>query len=416
MTTPTPVLAPCKDVASTPIRTIGESRRRTALDRDRRQPIARTPSTSSASPERSHDLPPRLPGAPLGAARTRRARLLGGPRRPAPRPPGGPARPPRDHHDRPHRRGGRLPSGAGPAGDGFSASVGVDEGTQMVALSWAGGGAPYGELRIRSRGTDGTWTAWQDLEATEGLDEGPDAGAPEQGNGRHGVGPIWLGTEGAEQVDVRVHGGSFPDLSMEAMRWIDPVTPAGAAAGAEPSGPGIIGRDAWAPGGWRGRQPRLPRPADLRRPAPLRRGAPHRQRQRLLAVTDRRAPRRHLPVPHRLPRLVRHRLQLLRRPLRSHLAGPERRPRRAHHRRALEGLQHRQRGRRVPRAVPAGCLAGGRQPDPGRARRALRAAGVEVQHPRREPPGKGDRRERREHEVRRGRLGDDPPRSSGTRA
>ena len=120
--------------------------------------------------------------------------------------------------------------------------------------------------------------------------------------------------------------------------------------------------------GLAGRQPRLPRPADLRRPPPLRRGAPHRQRQRLLAVTDGRDPRRHLPVPHRLPRLVRHRLQLLRRSLRSHLAGPDRRPRRADHRRALEGLQHRQRGRRVPRAVPAGGVAGSRQPDPGRAR------------------------------------------------
>ena len=156
------------------------------------------------------------------------------------------------------RAASRSAASAASAGDGFSASVGVDEGTQMVALSWAGGAAPDGALRIRSRGTDGTWTAWQDLEATEGLDEGPDAGAPEQGNGRHGVGPIWLGTEGAEQVDVRVEGGSFPDLSMEAMRWIDPVTPAGSPAGAEPSGPGIIGRDAWAPGGWRGDNPGCP--------------------------------------------------------------------------------------------------------------------------------------------------------------
>ena len=174
-------------------------------------------------------------------------------------PQAGPARPPRDHHDRPHRRAGPPPGAAPPRPrDGFSASVGVDEGTQMVALTWAGGAAPDGELRIRSRGTDGTWTAWQDLEATEGLDEGPDAGAAEQGNGRQGVGPIWLGTEGAEQVDVRVDGGSFADLSMDAMRWIDPVTPAGSAAGAEPSGPGIIGRDAWAPGGWRGDNPGCP--------------------------------------------------------------------------------------------------------------------------------------------------------------
>ena len=41
-------------------------------------------------------------------------------------------------------------------------------------------------LRIRSRGTDGTWTGWEELEADERLDEGPDAGSAEQGNGRPG--------------------------------------------------------------------------------------------------------------------------------------------------------------------------------------------------------------------------------------
>ena len=144
------------------------------------------------------------------------------------------------------------------ATDGFSTSVGVDDGTQMVGLSWDVGSTPDGALRLRSRGTDGTWTAWEDLEATEGLDEGPDVGAAEQGNGRRGIGPIWLGTHGAEQVDVRVDGGSFTDLSMEAMRWIDPVGPPGQAAGAEPAGPGIIGRSAWAPGSWRGDNPGCP--------------------------------------------------------------------------------------------------------------------------------------------------------------
>ncbi|HKP99576.1 MAG TPA: hypothetical protein VJ735_04540, partial [Actinomycetes bacterium] len=47
--------------------------------------------------------------------------------------------------------------------------------------------------------------------------------------------------------------GSFGSVSMQAMRWIDPVAGSGPPpAGAEPAGPGIIGRDAWAPGGWRG--------------------------------------------------------------------------------------------------------------------------------------------------------------------
>jgi uncharacterized protein with LGFP repeats len=55
-----------------------------------------------------------------------------------------------------------------------------------------------------------------------------------------------------------VDDGSFADLSMDAMRWIEPVGPSGQAAGAEPAGPGIIGRDAWAPGGWRGDNPGCP--------------------------------------------------------------------------------------------------------------------------------------------------------------
>jgi len=136
--------------------------------------------------------------------------------------------------------------------------VGVDHGTQMVALTWAGDTATGGVARIRSRGTDGAWTGWERLDADEMVDEGPDAGAPERGNGRHGVGPIWLGHDGAQQVEVEVDKGSFGDLSMQAMRWIEPTGPSGQPAGAEPAGPGIIGRDAWAPGGWRGDNPGCP--------------------------------------------------------------------------------------------------------------------------------------------------------------
>jgi hypothetical protein len=140
---------------------------------------------------------------------------------------------------------------------GWSRSVGIDRGTQMVALTWDGGSAP-GDLRLRSRGTDGRWTGWEHLEAAEAVDEGPDGGSTERGNGRRGVGPIWLGRDGAERVEVAVDGGAFADLSMQAMRWIEPVAGPGDPAGAEPPGPGIIGRGSWAPGGWRGDNPGCP--------------------------------------------------------------------------------------------------------------------------------------------------------------
>jgi hypothetical protein len=141
---------------------------------------------------------------------------------------------------------------------GWRRSVGVDRGTQMVALTWDATTPPDAVARIRSRGTDGAWTGWERLDADETVDEGPDPGAAERGNGRHGVGPIWLGHDGAQQVEVAVDKGSFGDLSMEAMRWIEPTGPSGQPAGAEPAGPAIIGRDAWAPGGWRGDNPGCP--------------------------------------------------------------------------------------------------------------------------------------------------------------
>jgi hypothetical protein len=150
------------------------------------------------------------------------------------------------------RSDGRTSSTSATATDGWSSSVEVDDGTQMVALTWDDATAPTAALAVRSRGADGRWSDWVHVDADEQADEGPDAATGETGNGRAGVGPIWLGRDGAEQVQVRVDDGAFPDLTLQAMRWIDPVGPAGDPAGAEPDGPGIIGRSAWAPGGWRG--------------------------------------------------------------------------------------------------------------------------------------------------------------------
>ncbi len=139
---------------------------------------------------------------------------------------------------------------SGPAAEGWSAAVDLAERTQMVAVTWARAGAPAdAAVAVRSR-HDRAWSPWQTLTADP--DEGPDSG----GNGRAGVGPVWLGADGADRVEVRVQRGRLDAISMLRMRWIEPTPGSGPApADAEPAGPGIIGRSAWAPGGWRGDNP-----------------------------------------------------------------------------------------------------------------------------------------------------------------
>ena len=66
---------------------------------------------------------------------------------------------------------------------------------------------------------------------------------------------------------------------------------------------------------------------------------PHGQRQRLHARRGARHPAEHLRVPHAVPRLERHRLQLPRRQVRPHLGGPVRRRRPPRRRRAHAQLQ-----------------------------------------------------------------------------
>ncbi len=139
---------------------------------------------------------------------------------------------------------------AGPAAVGWTAAVDLADRTQMVAFTWdRAGPADDGTVAVRSR-HDRAWSRWQVL--TPDPDEGPDAG----GNGRTGVGPVWLGTDGADRVEVRVQRGRLDQLSLLRMRWIDPTPGTGPpAADAEPVGPSIIPRSAWAPGGWRGDNP-----------------------------------------------------------------------------------------------------------------------------------------------------------------
>jgi len=124
---------------------------------------------------------------------------------------------------------------------GWSAEVPVDDGTQMVSLTWAG--SSDAAVRVRAPKPGGGWGPWLDLHSDP--DEGPDQG----GNGRNGVGPVFLGHDGSDTVQIEVESGSLTDLRMDAMAWVPPT--AGNGAGAEPAGPRIHSRSEWAPGGWR---------------------------------------------------------------------------------------------------------------------------------------------------------------------
>ena len=108
--------------------------------------------------------------------------------------------------------------------------------------------------------------------------------------------------------------------------------------------------------------------------------APHGQRQRLHPGRGAGDHPQHLRVPHQEPRLVRHRLQLPRRPVRSDLGGPVRRHRPPGRRRAhaqLQRLRLRDVGDRQLRHRPAVQRHG-----PG-VRRALRVEAVAARHQRR---------------------------------
>ena len=121
--------------------------------------------------------------------------------------------------------------------------------------------------------------------------------------------------------------------------------------------------------------------AVARRPAPLQphhqagARAPHGERQRLPARRRARADPGDVPLPHALPGLVRHRLQLPRRPVRPDLDRPRRRLGPARARRPHAGLQRdvgRRRRDRELRARPPRR----RGPRRGRRRRRVEAAPV----------------------------------------
>lgn len=132
---------------------------------------------------------------------------------------------------------------------GWSTTVELLPGTQMVALSWDGAtSAPDGAVAVRARSGEavGDWST----HAPE-----PDDGGDE-GVGRVGSDVIWLGHDGADAVEVRVEVGPLVGLELLRMRYHEgepvPATaaPEGRALDGRAARPTIRPREEWATAGW----------------------------------------------------------------------------------------------------------------------------------------------------------------------
>lgn len=127
------------------------------------------------------------------------------------------------------------------AGPGWAASIDVDDGTQSVASSWTG--APDGIVSVRGHGADG-WSEWVDLESE--ADERQDAAT------RNSGGMAWFGSDGVDQVEVKVLQGQLSDLELQPMRYEAP-SGGGLAtdvAGAATAQPEILPRSSYTSKGW----------------------------------------------------------------------------------------------------------------------------------------------------------------------
>ncbi len=156
---------------------------------------------------------------------------------------------------------GRSGPGAGaeppaPGATGWTQVIDLLPGTEMVALSWDGttsgpSGPASGRMSLRSRSDDGAWGEWSPL-APDEADHGGDAGV-----GRVGSDIVWLGSDGAAQIEVRIDAGPLVDLELLRMRYheaepvpaVSAARPTGRASGRAPQ-PTIRPRSAWATRGW----------------------------------------------------------------------------------------------------------------------------------------------------------------------
>ena len=207
-----------------------------------------------------------------------------------------------------------------------SAEVGLPAGTtrlqtstySMVAATWRGT-AP----RVAVRTAPGA--AWQRLPL---LEDGPSVGSDEGVPGLRGTDLVWTGP--ATGIDVRVSGAGHRHLELVLIEpgelaSDDAVAPAARATTTRP--PRTAPRGPAADPRRLGRQPALAqRPPALPRRAQAGPRPPHRDRQLLQPHGRPRPDPRDVPLPHPVPGLVRHRLQLPGRPVRPRLGGPVGRP------------------------------------------------------------------------------------------
>jgi hypothetical protein len=141
----------------------------------------------------------------------------------------------------------RIEVGAAAAATtGGSTGVAVPTGTDMVGFTWAGD--PAGELELRSRNADGTWTDWVHVHG-DGA-EAPDPGAEGDRAAGASITPVWVG--GTDRVEVQVEPG-LTDVVLHALEIgsapVDTDAPAVAAA-ATGSQPAIHFRAEWGAGPW----------------------------------------------------------------------------------------------------------------------------------------------------------------------
>jgi hypothetical protein len=135
-----------------------------------------------------------------------------------------------------------LRAAATTAGPGWETAVDVDDGTQSVATSWVG--APDGIVSVRGNGADG-WTEWVEL-ASESED------APDDSTRTSG-GMAWFGSEGVDEIEVKVVAGDLADLEVQPMRYDAPSGGAAfatASAGAATAQPEILPRSSYTSKGW----------------------------------------------------------------------------------------------------------------------------------------------------------------------
>lgn len=148
-----------------------------------------------------------------------------------------------------------------PGAPGWSTVLTLAPGTQMVALSWDGGSTPggpaAGRMSLRHRRDARPWTEWLALAPEPGDGDG-------EGTGRVGSDLVWLGSAGADQVEVRIDAGPLPGLELLRMRYrqgaprivtTDAAPDATARAAAGTPQPTVRPRRDWASGGWRSTNP-----------------------------------------------------------------------------------------------------------------------------------------------------------------